>query len=593
MFVWKSVGLSVLLVLLSVAVVAHAPTQVAAMQLWYWHHSYLVNDHALQASKALVDKAAALGYNGVAIWDSGFNFLSNDWWPVENEERLGELMRYAKKKDMSVLATPGLFGLSNDVLEANPSWVEGIRVVGTQFQVDSTGRRLITKNSFPGLANSSFEEGKTAWFDTGDQGVGINTVAHTGKTSAVIVDAPANARLRQKIVLKPWRAYHLRLFFKSSNFRGSAALSVFDSDNRDKVRLNASLDASGRHDWTQADYMFDSQDSTEAYLYLGVWGGSSGVLWFDDVQINETALVYVVRRAGTPLRVYDPKNPTVIYREGVDVDSIADPRMSSTRTPFTDVYHDPAPVTIPPGSHLSPGQIVAIDSYSAFPIPGFNGISMCMTDAAVANWIERNARVLQRLLPLGEGILVSYDEIRQMNSCASCRAKNMTAGQLLAWSVGHSLQIYRSAMPASPLYTWSDMFDPYHNARDHYFYVEGDLTGSWKGLPPDLRILNWNLANLNKSLAWFSGTDARQPVAHRQIIAGYYDAHHGAAAAQRELSQAAGVPGVLGLMYTTWADDYSELESYAKAAKAGWSRYVASLQKSPEAVRLRPVASRN
>lgn len=563
--------------LLGVALIAQPTAQAPGLQLWYWHHSYLSSDAALDASKALVDRAAALGYNGVAIWDSSFNFMSDAWWPVENENRLCELMKYAKTKHMSVMATPGLFGLSNDVLEANPSWVEGMRVTGTRFQVDASGRRLRLVNSFPGLENSGFEAGKTAWFDTNDSGVGINSVAHSGKLSAVIVDAPANARLRQKIPLTPWRAYHLRLFFKSSNFRGSAMLSVFDAWNKSKVRLNAYFNAAGTHDWTEADYMFNSQDSTEAYLYFGVWGGSSGVLWFDDIQMEETALVYLVRRAGTPLKMYDPNHPGTVYREGVDFDAIRDPRMSSTRTPFTDVYHSPAPVTLPPGTHLTPGQMVAIDSYSAFPIPGANGVSMCMTDPGVAKWLAQNAQAIQRVLPAGEGVLLSYDEIRQMNSCASCRAKNMSAGELLAWSLGQSFRIYHSALPASALYTWSDMFDPYHNAHDHYYYVEGDLTGSWKGMPADLRIVNWNLDNLRKSLTWFSGLDDRQPVRHPQIIAGYYDRHNGAAAAQRELSEAVGIPGVLGLMYTSWADDYSQLASYADAARAGWKAYVSSL----------------
>jgi len=28
---------------------------------------------------------------------------------------------------------------------------------------------------------------------------------------------------------------------------------------------------------------------------------------------------------------------------------------------------------------------------------------------------------------------------------------------------------------------WSDMFDPLHNAVDHYYAVKGSLKDSWKG----------------------------------------------------------------------------------------------------------------
>lgn len=556
---------------------APAP-QKPALQLWYQQHCFLSNDDALASAKALIDRAAGLGYNGVVFWDSGFNFMSDDFWPIQNEDRLGEIMKYAAKKKMKVLASNALFGSSNDVLEENPNWAEAQRVEGAQFEVDRSRKRLVFKNSFPGLKNPGFENGKSDWFDTNDAGLGINSVAHSGKTAAVIVDAPGNARLRQKFPLKPWRQYHLRLFYKSSHFTGGPMVSVFDASNFDKVRLNGWFNANGDHDWTQADYTFNSQDSTEGYLYFGVWGGSSGTIWFDDVQIEETALVYVVRRPGAPVKVYDAAHPSTVYRERVDYNPIFDPRMVSTRTPFTDNYHDPGPVTLPAHTNLEPGQTVAIDYYAVFPIPQANSVSMCMTDPAVLKWIAENAHFLKHQLPENGGLVMGYDEIRQMNSCASCRAKHMTAGQLLAWSVGQSIQIYRSAIPQVDLYTWSDMFDPYHNAKKNYYNVEGDLSGSWKGLPADVAILNWNLDDLKNSLNWFSGRDSRQPVPHRQIIAGYYDSHNGSAAAQQELSAAAGIPGVMGLMYTTWNDDYSQMPSFAEAAKTAWRDYLSSLK---------------
>ncbi len=48
-------------------------------------------------------------------------------------------------------------------------------------------------------------------------------------------------------------------------------------------------------------------------------------------------------------------------------------------------------------------------------------------------------------------------------------------------------------------------------------------------------------------------------------------------AARDELAASAGVPGVHGLMYTTWNDDYSQLAPFADAVRAGWKQYLASL----------------
>lgn len=569
----------------SISALATPAATPAAPQLWYWHHSYLVTDEAVKSSEALIDRAAAADYTGVALWDSSFSFLSDPFWPAENVNRLRRVLDYAAHKGLKVIVPVAPFGFANDVLQANPNLAEAQRVLGSQFQVDASGKRVRLINSFRGLEDPGFEAGdapwaSTGWFGTHDADISIDSsVAHTGRASAVIRNARGNARYRQQIALTPWRQYHLRLFFKSQGFRGLAQVGVLDRSNGELQRLSAPISANGSHDWTQVDFTFNSQTSTAAWLYLGVWGGSAGTLWLDDILIEETALVYVVRRPGAPVKVYDAANPSTIYRERSDFNPIADPRITATRTPFTDLYHAPAPITLPPGTRLHPGQRIAIDFYAVFPIPGLDQVAMCFTEQGVLDWQRRNAQAIRAILPPQAAILLQYDEIRQMNSCASCRARHLEAAGLLDWSVHQSAALYHSLFPSAPLLVWNDMFDPLHNARPNYYYVEGDLTGAWKNLPPDLAVLNWNLDHLRDSLRWFSGQDSRQPSAHRQIIAGYYDKGDGAAAARSELTQAAGIPGIDGLMYTTWSDDYSQLEPFAAAAKANWLAYATTLSK--------------
>lgn len=556
---------------------ANNPISRAQPELWYWHHSYNINSGNLEKSRALIDQAARAGYTGVVFWDSGLNYLGSDSWPARNEGFLREAMSYADRKHLKIIAAPSLYGSSNETLEANPNWAESQRSIGTQFQVDKSGKRLVLRNSFPGLENGGFESGKRDWFSTGDPGLGINTISHRGHASGVIVDAPRNARFRQKFPLEPWRQYHLRFSYRSAQFRGNAMVSVYDARSLEKVRFNATLQTAGDRDWTQLDYTFNSQDSTQGYLYFGVWGGSSGILWFDDVSIEETALVYLTRRPGAPLKVYDPADSRRVYQEGTDFRRIEDGRMVSTKAPFTDEYHQPPPVLLTDSTSLHPGEIVAIDYYSALPVPGLHGVSMCMTEPAALKWVSQNGRAVDSVLPKGAGIVLGYDEIRQMNSCASCRAKNLTAGQLLAWSVGQTAKTYSSVARGRPLYIWSDMFDPYHNAHKNYFSVEGDLSGGWEGVPSRVTVLNWNLDRLHDSLLWFSGRTEKQPLAHGQIIAGYYDRGDGAAEARNELAASSGIPGVQGFMYTTWNDDYSQLAPFAATVRAGWKRYLASI----------------
>ena len=108
--------------------------------------------------------------------------------------------------------------------------------------------------------------------------------------------------------------------------------------------------------------------------------------------------------------------------------------------------------------------------------------------------------------------------------------------------------------------------------------MEGDLAGAASGVPAEVTVMNWNQDKLHDSLQWFSGVDAKQPIAHKQIIAGYYDTGNGEATAAAELKAANGVPGVLGFMYTTWNDDYSQMEKYSRTAQAGWKSYRQSVR---------------
>jgi hypothetical protein len=546
-------------------------------QLWYWHHSLLNSPQNLASSEALIDRAVAAGYTGVAFWDVSSEFLNSPIWPPGASTYYQRAMAYARARGLQV-AAPGMpYGYSNDVLENNPNWAESQRVVGTQYRVDATASTLQVVNSFPGLLNSGFESGTVNWFDIGDAGVGVdNTVAHTGSSSALISNARGNGRIRQGFTLQPWRQYHLRFFVKSQAYGGETLASILDASNFNIVPLTSVIQVNEDQDWTEMDFTFNSQNTTLAWLYMGVYGGSAGNLWFDDISIEETGLIYLTRRTGTPLQMHDPNNPDVVFQEGADYNYIADPVMS-TLMPFNGSWHTPPVVTLPASTSLRPGQIVAIDSYSADPFPNAWGQNMCFTDPDVQRYMQQNALALNSVVPPQTAILMGYDEIRQMNSCALCKAKGMTAGQLLAWSVGQSIQTYSSVFSNSPLWVWSDMFDPYHNAVPNYYNVEGDLSGSWTGVPGNVIMLNWNLGNLSNSLKWFSGTNPQQPVPHQQIIAGYYDSGDGIVSAQQEIAAASGIPGLLGLMYTTWGDDYSQLENFAATVYANWPNYLKSI----------------
>ena len=497
------------------------------MELWYWHHSYITTPEAVRSSKALIDRAAHAGYTGAVLWDSSLLFLSFPNWPARNEEYLREVIRYAADRGLRVMPLAAPYGHSGDVLRLNPNWAEGQRVEGARFRVDGAGKRLVQ----------------------------VKEVEQK-------VDASPRSAFSLRLPVTPWRQYHVRFSVRTRGFQGLAQIEV--SDGKDS-RLDARLHIAPDQDWTQSDYVFNSGGSAGVRITAGAFGAHAGELLVRDFFVEETALVFLIRRAGAPMRLYDASQE---YAEGRDFDTIHDPKLPD----FDNGFHTPPEMTIPPGSRLRAGDYVTIDYYAVTPIE-YLGVGLCLTDPDAHRWVIENAR---KLAALGSGVLLGHDEMRQLNSCASCRAKRMSAGDLLAWSFENTARELRG-----PLYVWSDMFDPYHNARNHIGYVEGDVAGSWRGIPREVAVMNWNLEHLRASLTWFSGDDPRQAVAHRQIIAGYYDPpdHDGARSARQEFEQATGIPGIAGMMYTTWADDYSQLESFAQGAREGWNRYRASAPK--------------
>jgi hypothetical protein len=160
-----------------------------------------------------------------------------------------------------------------------------------------------------------------------------------------------------------------------------------------------------------------------------------------------------------------------------------------------------------------------------------------------------------------KGYMMSHDEIRVLNWCAACQRRKLEPGAILGDNVRTCIRTLREVNPGGRIYVWSDMFDPHHNAvKNDYYFVRGDLTGSWEGLDQDVIIVPWYFEKRTESLKWFADRG------HRQVIAGYYD---GKPEQVRDwLKSARNVTGVLRVMYTTWENKYGDLEAFADVVSA-------------------------
>ena len=151
-------------------------------------------------------------------------------------------------------------------------------------------------------------------------------------------------------------------------------------------------------------------------------------------------------------------------------------------------------MTLPPGSHIRDGQKVLFGYFHTALIYE-DQVMCCMAEPKVYEILRwQLAQVHKHIQP--DGYFLQHDEIRVQGWDESCRRSGKTPGEQLAENVRKCAALVRKEDPGKPIYVWSDMFDPQHNAPEagRYYLVKGNgpWYGSWKGLDKDVVIVNWN-----------------------------------------------------------------------------------------------------
>jgi hypothetical protein len=456
-------------------------------------------------------------------------------------------------------------GYSNDLLGRDVNLAEGLPVKDAPFIVQ--GGKLVPADDSCHLANGDFEKhngNQVAGWDWADEPGKVTfvdtEVKHHGDASLRMQAASGNERIMQKLQVQPWRYYHVSLWVKTQDFVATSDVYVQVLAKGTSVSLNYHMPPIARtQDWKRIDLTFNSLEFDEVGLYLGCWGARGGKIWWDDVRIEPGGLVNLVRREGAPLKVTSEDGKTR-YVEGKDFGPIKDPLLGMNPWPGAyDAWHKQPEVIVPPDSSLKEGQRVLL-SYYHTAIIYEDQVMCCMSEPKLYELLDWEIdQVKKNLQP--DGYFMGHDEIRVQGWDLSCQQTRKRPGEVLADNVKRCTEIIRKHDAGKPIYVWSDMFDPTHNAREkgRYYLVNGDgpWYGSWKGLPKDVIVVNWHgfAQGRAQSLEHFA------KLGNRQILAGYYDAD--VSRIDDWLRDAAKVQGVEGVMYTTWRNNYDDLEKFA------------------------------
>jgi len=556
------------------AVLVAAPIRAdGALQLkhrWVYLSTNLLVDRNVESAIKLMERSAKAGYNGVVLCDS--KFMRWDNLPGRYVRNVGLVRRAARKLKLDLIPGVMPIGYSGSLLSRDPNLAAGLPVIGAPFDV--RGGRLVPADRLD-VANPSFEAHKNhrptgwRWADQPGKITFIdNKVFAHGKASLRMQDIErhnprhGNARVMQVLKVKPYRYYHVSVMVKTEGFTAAGQVRILLLAGG-RTLCHNSLGIAPTQDFKRVDVTFNSLDNTEVNFYLGVWGGKRGKIWWDDVRVEPGGWVNLIRRKGAPVRVTSADGKT-IYTESRDFETPRDPLMGNH--PYAGAYsvwHARPAVRVPASSRLKNGRRVLVDYYHTAMMHGHQ-VMCCMSEPGVydvLNW--QIARVRKNLTP--DGYFMQHDEIRLQGWDKSCTDRRMTPGQMLADNIKRCTSIITKHDPDKPIYVWSDMFDPHHNAKKtgKYYLVKGvgPWHGSWEGLPPKVTVVNWHghAAGRLESLRHFASRG------HKQILAGYYDGPPERITAW--LKDAAKVKGVVGVMYTTWRRNYGDLEKFARCLR--------------------------
>jgi hypothetical protein len=532
---------------------------------WIYLQQNLQVTENLPKIEAILRRGAKSGCNAVVLADYKLNVL--DRVPDHYRKNAARFRDVCRELNLEIIPTVANFGYSSGILAHDPNLAEGLPARDVPFvaQADRILPDGLVQNLVAGDFENSQRDKFSGWDFQDEPGKGTfadSTIKHSDR-SALRIENPSgvtgNRRVSKGIKVRPWSQFHASIWIKTEGFESAGDTRVFAMSPVGRVLSHSNLGVKRDQDWTEHHVVFNSLDSEEIRFYAGVWGCRGGRLWMDDLKLSEEPFVNLVRRPGCPLIVKDAAGTTT-YTEGRDFAELRDPKLGVTPWPGEfDVYHAPPAMTLVPGSRIKNGQKLRISYFHAVTIYD-NQVPCSLTEPKVFEIVEDQVRRVQALFE-PKTFFLSHDEIRVANWSVPEVESGKSAGQQLAENVRRCIEIIRRVNPDARLCIWSDMFDPHHNAVKDFYLVNGDLTGSWEGLPPEMIIVNWNSEKATRSLGHFANRG------HSQVLAGYYDA---APERIRDWQKAGeGLTGITGAMYTTWQNNFSELERFSTAAWGG------------------------
>lgn len=543
---------------------------------WFYLATNLYRNENVSRAESLLVRARAAGYNGVLFSDS----KTFTWRALPEPERwranAAKVRKTASDLGLEFVVCVCYFGYAEMYLAHDVNLAAGMPVRGAPLVRRGS---LLVPEQTASVDNGSFERherdraagfdlqddpGKSSFIDTSLFREGRASLRFENVRSA---NRHGLGRIFQKIAVKPWQQYRIRVWMRTERLTAEM-IQIVALDGKKPLQYQSPAVRKGDEfvsipsandlttEWVEQSVTFNSGDRTSVVVGVGVWGCTGGAIWWDDLRVDAAPALNVLRRETLPLAV--TAGGGAPYAEGADFERVVDPLLGRFRWTGTyDTRHEPPRIVVPAGSRIREGERVEISCYHAVIFHG-SQVSCTLDDPKVFELVAEEIRgVREALAP--DGYFMSHDEIRCAGWEPSQTANFRTAGELFAFNVARCGDIARREGGGKPVYVWSDMYDPYHNAHGDYYLVNGTIEKSWEGLDSGVVVMKWGKPESSAPAFRFFSRRG-----NRLMIAAFYDRD---VEENRALwmKAAAGTSGIEGVMYTTWRDDYSKLEEFARA----------------------------
>ncbi|MGN0832884.1 MAG: hypothetical protein ACI4RD_04450 [Kiritimatiellia bacterium] len=528
----------------------------------------------MQLAEDLARRAGKLGYTGM-VFQGDVQYL---WmYSAEERERLLALKRVCD--DAGLEFVPGVWSIGyGTMLRADPNLAAGMPVRDVPYVASADGRTAVFEPTEHPVENGGFETvvakadgtfalpgwlgvdapGRIAFVDRDVRDEGGQSIRFELGESGKAKDP--QARAYRRIALRPNRQYRVSVRLRTEGLDTTSGFQIVvtkapkDGEQSGGTRImTMNRPRIGRtNDWMTLTAEISTLESERLDVFVGSWKARAGRFWLDDFRLEELGLPNVLRRPGCPFVVADAATKEV-YRAGVDYDEVPPLGRGQERQP---VKNRSLVLKLRDGGRIAPGTRLLVSAYRSHLMKQSSQRCTCMSEPELYRLFAQSARAIADELHPRKWFL-PLDEVRMGGTCAACEARHEDMAHILADCIRRQRQIIRSVTPEAEIFMWSDMINPYQNAKEQVFMCKGSFVGGADLIPKDIVVVQWSEHKYDEAMAFFRDKGFRTVWSCNADGGGSWASGAPAAVRQR-IDCVNRDANCRGFMFTTWQSSYPD-----------------------------------